>query len=229
MRESPRGSPRPGRWSVNQRRRPQLRGSRRSRRSPLPAVKRLRFKATCPSRRMLCGCSPRSRRHSAPRHTREQSPGSHQYLPLEDRPRKNSTGSSTRTYLVRFTTREAVKHFWAEGRKRHQHRVGTTRRTRRTIRCTQGSKGAGRDHARTSKELATAKDSGESVPGCPSAKAPFRRAVRGRSEFEKQLLAAPLGRVGQPSDIALIAVLFASDESGWLTGEVILASGGLRK
>lgn len=49
------------------------------------------------------------------------------------------------------------------------------------------------------------------------------------SEFEKQLVAmTPLGRIGQPSDIAPIAVFLASEESGWLTGEIILASGGLR-
>jgi 3-oxoacyl-[acyl-carrier protein] reductase len=49
------------------------------------------------------------------------------------------------------------------------------------------------------------------------------------SDFEKQLLAmTPLGRIGQPSDIASIAVFLTSDEAGWLTGEIILASGGLR-
>ena len=48
-------------------------------------------------------------------------------------------------------------------------------------------------------------------------------------DFEKQLLAmTPLGRIGQPSDIARIAVFLASDEASWLTGEIILASGGLR-
>jgi 3-oxoacyl-[acyl-carrier protein] reductase len=49
------------------------------------------------------------------------------------------------------------------------------------------------------------------------------------SEFEKQLVAGtPLGRIGTPSDIAKVAVFLASDDSGWLTGEIIVASGGLR-
>jgi 3-oxoacyl-[acyl-carrier protein] reductase len=49
------------------------------------------------------------------------------------------------------------------------------------------------------------------------------------SEFEMQLVAmTPLGRVGTPADIAKVAVFLASDDSGWLTGEIILASGGLR-
>jgi 3-oxoacyl-[acyl-carrier protein] reductase len=48
-------------------------------------------------------------------------------------------------------------------------------------------------------------------------------------DIEKQLLAmTPLGRIGQPSDIAPTAVFLASDEASWLTGEIILASGGLR-
>ena len=49
------------------------------------------------------------------------------------------------------------------------------------------------------------------------------------SDFEKQLLAmTPLGRIGQPSDIGRVAVFLASEEASWLTGEIILASGGLR-
>ncbi len=49
------------------------------------------------------------------------------------------------------------------------------------------------------------------------------------SDFEKQLVAmTPLGRMGTPEDIARVVSFLASDDSGWLTGEVILASGGLR-
>src|SRR5205085_12462896 len=49
------------------------------------------------------------------------------------------------------------------------------------------------------------------------------------SDFERQLLAmTPLGRIGQPSDIGRVAVFLASEEASWLTGEIILASGGLR-
>jgi 3-oxoacyl-[acyl-carrier protein] reductase len=49
------------------------------------------------------------------------------------------------------------------------------------------------------------------------------------SAFEQQLVAGtPLGRLGTPADIAKVVVFLASDDSGWLTGEVILASGGQR-
>ena len=49
------------------------------------------------------------------------------------------------------------------------------------------------------------------------------------SDLEKQMVAqTPLGRIGQPSDIGTIAVFLASADSGWLTGERLLASGGMR-
>ena len=49
-----------------------------------------------------------------------------------------------------------------------------------------------------------------------------------RSEMEKTSVdQTPLGRIGQPGDIASIAVFLASDDSGWLTGEHFLATGGL--
>jgi 3-oxoacyl-[acyl-carrier protein] reductase len=49
------------------------------------------------------------------------------------------------------------------------------------------------------------------------------------SDFEKQMVAdTPLGRLGQPDDIAGVAVFLASDNARWLTGERITASGGLR-
>jgi 3-oxoacyl-[acyl-carrier protein] reductase len=38
----------------------------------------------------------------------------------------------------------------------------------------------------------------------------------------------PLGRIGQVQDVAPIVSFLASDEAGWVTGEVILASGGMR-
>ncbi|BCG87048.1 hypothetical protein MesoLj113c_31580 [Mesorhizobium sp. 113-3-9] len=36
----------------------------------------------------------------------------------------------------------------------------------------------------------------------------------------------PLGRFGQPEDIAKVAVFLASDEAAWVSGERITASGG---
>lgn len=47
------------------------------------------------------------------------------------------------------------------------------------------------------------------------------------SDFEKQMVAkTALGRIGQPDDISKVAVFLASDDSSWMTGERLVASGG---
>ncbi len=49
------------------------------------------------------------------------------------------------------------------------------------------------------------------------------------SDFQKKTEAeTPLGRIGQPGDIATIAAFLASDDSYWVTGQFIKASGGAR-
>ena len=49
------------------------------------------------------------------------------------------------------------------------------------------------------------------------------------SDFQNEFVSiTPLGRIGQPDDIADVAVFLASDDSRWLTGEILLVSGGLR-
>jgi 3-oxoacyl-[acyl-carrier protein] reductase len=49
------------------------------------------------------------------------------------------------------------------------------------------------------------------------------------SEMEAGLVAqTPLGRSGQPDDIAGVVAFLASDDARWVTGEVINASGGVR-
>jgi 3-oxoacyl-[acyl-carrier protein] reductase len=46
------------------------------------------------------------------------------------------------------------------------------------------------------------------------------------NEFEKHLISqTPLGRFGQPEDIAPVAVFLSSEASSWVTGEILLASG----
>lgn len=49
------------------------------------------------------------------------------------------------------------------------------------------------------------------------------------SEMQKQVLAqTPLGRLGQPQDIAGTAVFLASNDSSWITGETFVIAGGYR-
>jgi len=48
-------------------------------------------------------------------------------------------------------------------------------------------------------------------------------------DFQKQAEAqTPLGRIGQPQDIAAVAVFLASADSGWITGETLQTAGGYR-
>ncbi len=46
-----------------------------------------------------------------------------------------------------------------------------------------------------------------------------------QKEMEKK---TPLGRIGQPGDIATVAAFLASDDSGWVNGQTIWAAGGAR-
>lgn len=49
------------------------------------------------------------------------------------------------------------------------------------------------------------------------------------SDFRKQVeVQTPLGRIGQPQDIAPAVIFLASSDSGWLTGETLYISGGMR-
>jgi 3-oxoacyl-[acyl-carrier protein] reductase len=50
------------------------------------------------------------------------------------------------------------------------------------------------------------------------------------SDFRKMLESrTPLGRIAQPEDIARAAVFYASDDSGWVTGQTLILSGGQRQ
>jgi 3-oxoacyl-[acyl-carrier protein] reductase len=55
------------------------------------------------------------------------------------------------------------------------------------------------------------------------------QALGGSDEFVGQLVSrTPLGRVGQPRDIATVVSFLASDDAGWITGQIIQTAGGLR-
>jgi 3-oxoacyl-[acyl-carrier protein] reductase len=54
-----------------------------------------------------------------------------------------------------------------------------------------------------------------------------RAAGIAESDMRKQVEAqTPLGRIGQPQDIATVAVFFASPDSAWVTGETLTVAGG---
>ena len=46
--------------------------------------------------------------------------------------------------------------------------------------------------------------------------------------MEKKIAATPAQRLGEPSEIAAVASFLASDDSSWVTGNCIMACGGLK-
>jgi len=65
------------------------------------------------------------------------------------------------------------------------------------------------------------------APGITETEGNYEMGILG-GDTEKQMVPlTPLGRLGQPDDIAKVAVFLASDEAGWITGERITVSGGL--
>ncbi|MGC2658072.1 MAG: glucose 1-dehydrogenase [Bryobacteraceae bacterium] len=65
-------------------------------------------------------------------------------------------------------------------------------------------------------------------PGMVETEGVHAAGIIGSDFHTKTQSETPLGRIAQPDDIAPIAVFLASSDSGWLTGEILLASGGVR-
>ena len=80
-----------------------------------------------------------------------------------------------------------------------------------------------------SKELGTQNVRIKSIlPGATETEGAISAGVTAGSEYEKMFIAnTPLGRRGQPEDIAKAAVFLASDDAAWITGEQISVSGGM--
>jgi 3-oxoacyl-[acyl-carrier protein] reductase len=130
---------------------------------------------------------------------------------------------------VLLTTQEAVKHL-GEGSSIINIGSAVTRITPPNSAVYTGTKGA--IDAITgvlARELGPRKIRVNSInPGIVETEGTHSAGFIG-SDFEKAAVAqTPLGRVGQVDDIASIATFLASEDSRWLTGELIVASGGLR-
>ncbi len=129
-----------------------------------------------------------------------------------------------------LATQEAVKHIGAEGGSVINIGSVVTRLTPPTSAVYAATKGAVDTITHVlGKELAAKKIRVNSInPGGVVTEGTHSGGIIG-SDFEKQMVAmTPLGRMGQPEDIAPIAVFLASADSAWMTGETLLASGGMR-
>lgn len=129
-----------------------------------------------------------------------------------------------------LATQEAVKHFGAEGGSVINIGSVASRQTPPTTAVYSATKGAVDAVTQVlAKELGPKKIRVNSINPGPVETEGVHAAGFIGSDFQKSLEAqTPLGRIAQPEDIAPIAVFLASEDSAWLTGETLLASGGLR-
>jgi 3-oxoacyl-[acyl-carrier protein] reductase len=129
-----------------------------------------------------------------------------------------------------LSSQEALKYFGPEGGSIINIGSVASSSNPPTASVYTATKGAVDSVTRTlSKELGPKKIRVNSInPGMVETEGVHTAGVIG-SDFEKWAVSqTPLGRIGQPTDIAPVAVFLASDDSSWLTGELILAGGGSR-
>ncbi|SDS10440.1 glucose 1-dehydrogenase [Opitutus sp. GAS368] len=128
-----------------------------------------------------------------------------------------------------LTTQEAVKHFPATGGSIINVGSVVTDLTPPASAVYTGTKGA--VDAITgvlAKELGPKKIRVNALnPGLTITEGTHTAGIAG-SDFERDAVSkTPLGRAGQPQDIAKAAVFLASDDSGWITGEQLRVGGGI--
>ncbi|HKI31644.1 MAG TPA: glucose 1-dehydrogenase [Gemmataceae bacterium] len=129
-----------------------------------------------------------------------------------------------------LTTQEAARHFGPEGGSVVNISSVASTLAPPTTSVYSATKAAVDAVTRSlSKELAPRKIRVNSInPGMVETEGVHAAGIA-ESDFRKQTEAqTPLGRIGQPQDIAPAAVFLASSDSGWITGETMYLSGGLR-
>ena len=157
--------------------------------------------------------------------------GVYQFAPLEDITESEFHRQfNTNVLGLILATQEAAKHFGDHGGSVINISSAVTRLGLPGSTVYAATKGAVDviTHVH-SKELGSRKIRVNSInPGGVETEGTHTMGMIG-SDIEKQMVAqTPLGRLGQPEDIATIAVFLASADAGWMTGETLLASGGMR-
>ena len=129
-----------------------------------------------------------------------------------------------------LATQEALKHFGAEGGSVINVSSIATSVTPPNTSIYTGTKGAVDAITRVlAKELGPKKVRVNAIRPGGVVTEGFHAMGGPGSDFEKQMIAqTPLGRIGQPYDIAPAAVFLASRDGAWITGETIMVGGGLR-
>jgi 3-oxoacyl-[acyl-carrier protein] reductase len=155
--------------------------------------------------------------------------GIYRFLPLEEATEEEFHREfDTNVLSMILSTREALKYFRTEGGSViNVSSVASTSAVEHSA-IYSATKGAVDALTRVlAKELGPRKIRVNTIaPGLVETEGTHQLGVMG-SEFEKQVVSeTPLGRAGQPDDIARIAVFLASTDSAWVTGERITAAGG---
>src|SRR5438093_13772936 len=129
-----------------------------------------------------------------------------------------------------LTTQEAVKHFGPGGGSVINISSSASTLTPPNTSVYSATKGAVDAITRTlAKELGPRQIRVNAInPGMVETEG-LRAAGFDQGDLRKSIEAqTPLGRIGQPDDIAPAVVFFASSDSGWITGETLRVAGGLR-
>jgi 3-oxoacyl-[acyl-carrier protein] reductase len=157
--------------------------------------------------------------------------GVYEFVPLEDVTEQQFHKMfDTNVLGMLLATQEALRHFTAEGGSIINIGSLASSLTPPTAVVYNATKGAVDAITRTlAKELGPRKIRVNSInPGMVITEGVITGGFHEsdmRNTFESM---TPLGRVGQPDDIAPAAVFFASDDSKWITGETLVIAGGLR-
>jgi len=117
-----------------------------------------------------------------------------------------------------LATQEAVKHFDSTGGNIINISSAVTSLTPPSSSVYTGTKGLGPRKIRVN-AINPGMVETEGVRAAGFDQGDLRKSIEGQT---------PLGRIGQPEDIAPVAVFLASSDSAWITGETLRAAGGLR-
>ena len=157
--------------------------------------------------------------------------GVYQFAPLEEITEEEFHREfNTNVLGMMLATQEAVKHFGAEGGSVINVSSVASSVTPPNSAVYTGTKGAVDGITRAlAKELGPKKIRINAVnPGGVETEG-FHSLGMSGSDFEKQMIAqTPLGRLGQPQDVAPVVAFLASSEAQWITGETIRVAGGFR-
>jgi 3-oxoacyl-[acyl-carrier protein] reductase len=157
--------------------------------------------------------------------------GVYEFLPLQDVTEESFHRQfDTNVLGLILVTQEAARHFGRDGGSVINVSSAASTSTPPTAAVYAGTKAAVDAITQVlAKELGPKKIRVNAINPGPVETEGFQSAGISGSDFEKQAIAqTPLGRIGRPNDVAPVALFLASSDSGWITGESIRVTGGLR-